>query len=203
MKIILFRHGEKERTSDPKGDISIIHLTDNGISQVKKLGKVLYKKFPQLKNYPVIYSSLYARSIQTAQIVQSILNVKEIVQIPEFGEFIAYSNYQNSKDFREHLQLTAVQNPNWVSPETHTSLNQTISIFENKLKQICQKSQGNFVLISTHGGIIRHTVYSLKPEYRPSSEFIQQSKIHEAGYTILNYDGNNFSVDKFNVYDFL
>lgn len=204
MKIILFRHGEKQITaSGSSGDKSLVYLTDNGISQIKKLGTILFQKFPQLINYPVIYSSLYVRSIQSAQIIQSILGIKEILQINEFGEFIAYNNFQNSKDFREHLQLTAVQNPDWISPETHISLNQTISTFEEKLKEVCQKSSGNYVLISTHGGIIRHTVYSLKPEYRPSNNIIQESKIHEAGYTILDYNGKNFSVDQFNVHNFL
>lgn len=203
MKIILFRHGEKETKSDTNGDVSIIHLTNNGINQVKKLGQVLAKKFPQLKKYPVIYSSIYTRSIQSAQIVQSILKIKEVVQIPEFGEFIAYNNYKNPKEIREGIQLKAVQDPNWISPETHLSLNQNIAIFTDKIKEIISKNHGEYVLISTHGGIIRHTVYSLKPEFRPSNDFIQQSKIHEAGYTILNYDGNHFSVDKFNIYDFL
>jgi len=204
MKIILFRHGEKQ-TINPgsAGDKSLVHLTDTGIRQVEELGTVLFQKFPQLINYPVIYSSIYARSIQSAQIIQSILGIKEVIQIPEFGEFIAYNNYQNSKDFREHLQLTAIENPNWVSPETHTSLNQTISTFENKLKEVCQKSSDGLVLISTHGGIIRHTIYSLDSKHRPSHDFIQAAKIHEAGYTILNFDGQNFSVDQFNVHDFL
>ncbi len=203
MKIILFRHGEKETTSDPNGDISIIHLSNNGVNQVKKLSKVLSEKFTQLKNYPVIYSSLYARSIQSAQIVQSFLHIKEVVPVSEFGEFIAYNNYQNSKEIRESIQLQAVQNPNWISPETNQSLSQNINFFTDKIRELCSKSSGDFVLISTHGGIIRHTVYSLKPEYRPNNDFIQQSKIHEAGYTILDYDGNNFSVDEFNVYDYL
>lgn len=98
MKIILFRHGEKERVSNTKGDISIVRLTDNGINQINKLGRVIYEKFPELINCSTIYSSLYARSLQSAQIVQSVLNIKEVVQIPEFGEFTAYNNYQNSKE---------------------------------------------------------------------------------------------------------
>lgn len=203
MKIILFRHGEKQKISETNGDISLVHLTDNGINQIKKLGNLLSEKFPKLNNYPVIYSSLYARSFQSAQIIQSILKIKEIVQISEFGEFTAYNNYKNSKKIRELIQLKAVQNPNWISPETHLSLNQNINIFINKIKELCLKSSGDFVLISTHGGIIRHTVYFLKPEFRPSNDFIQQSKIHEASYTVLNFDGQNFSVDQFAINDFL
>ncbi len=203
MKVILFRHGEKQRLLDTNGDVSLIHLTDNGINQIKKLGNLLTKKYPTLNNYPVMYSSLYARSFQSAQIIQSILKIKKNVQISEFGEFTAYNNYKKSKEIRELIQLKAVQNPNWISPETHLSLNQNINIFINKIKELCLKSSGDFVLISTHGGIIRHTVYSLKPEFRPSNDFIQQSKIHEASYTVLNFDGQNFSVDQFAVDNFL
>lgn len=203
MKIILFRHGEKERVSNTKGDISIVRLTDNGINQINKLGRVIYEKFPELINCSTIYSSLYARSLQSAQIVQSVLNIKEVVQIPEFGEFTAYNNYQNSKEKRESLQLQAVQNPDWVSPETHLSLSQNITIFTDKIKELCLKGDDDPILISTHGGIIRHTVYSLDPKHRPGNDFIIRSKIKEAGYTVLNYNGDNFFVDEFNVHDFL
>ncbi len=204
MKIILFRHGEKQKIdSAVVSDKQSVHLTDFGISQIEKLGKTLKERFPQLINFPIIYSSLYARSIQSAQIVQSILNIKDIIQIPEFGEFNAYSNYQNPKEFRDQLQAFAMQNPNWISPETNTSLNQVISLFKNKLKEVCSKSSDNLVLISTHSGIIRNTVYALEPKYRPSDDLIGPTKIHEAGYTILDFDGQNFSVDQFDVHDFL
>lgn len=204
MKIILFRHGEKEHIdSKLVFDKKSVHLTTLGVSQIEKLGHILAKRFPQLKSLPIIYSSLFTRSIQSAEIVKSILDIGKIIQVSEFGEFSAYNNYDNPKDIRDHLEQTALQNPNWVSPETGTSLNQAISIFESKLKEVCQNSIDDLVLISTHGKIIRSTVYSLEPKYRPSNELISSSKIHEAGYTIINFDGNNFSVDEFNVHDFL
>ena len=204
MKIILFRHGEKEHI-DSKFVFhkKSVHLTTLGVSQIEKLAHILAKRFPQLKSLPIIYSSLFTRSIQSAKIVKSILDIGKIIQVPEFGEFSAYNNYDNSKDIRNYLEQTALQNPNWVSPETNISLNQAISIFESKLKEVCQNSIDDLVLISTHGKIIRSTVYSIESKYRPNDELIGSSKIHEAGYTILNFDGQNFSVNQFDVHDYL
>lgn len=204
MKIILFRHGEKQKVdsvlvSDKQG----VRLTDFGISQIEKLGNILKERFPQLINSQTIYSSFYTRSIQSGEIIKSILNIKKLESVEEFGEFNAYSNYQNPKEFRDQLQAYAMQHPDWVSPETNSSLNKTISIFLGKIKQISQKDKSEYILISTHGGIIRNTVYSLEPKFRPSDDLIGSSKIHEAGYTILDFDSQNFSVDQFDVHDFL
>ncbi len=204
MKIILFRHGEKQKTeSKITNDKNDVELTDLGIDQITKLGNTLKQRFPQLNNSVTIYSSLYRRSIQSAEIVQKILNIKNLVSLSEFGEFNAYNNYLNPKEIRQHIQAFALQNPDWIPPETNISLNQSISSFETKIKQLCQQTPDGYILISTHGGIIRNTVYSIDQKYRPSSELIAESKISEAGYTILNFDGQNFSVDQFNVHDFL
>ncbi len=204
MKIILFRHGEKQKVdsilvSDKQG----VHLTDFGINQIEKLGYILKDRFPQLIDSQTIYSSFYARSIQSGEIVQSILNINKLESLEELGEFSAYSNYKNPKEFRDQLQAYAMQHPDWISPETNNSLNKTIFVFLEKIKQIAQKDNTEYILISTHGGIIRNTVYSLEPKFRPSDDLIGSSKIHEAGYTILNFDGQNFSVDQFDIHDFL
>lgn len=204
MKIILFRHGEKQKVdsilvSDKQG----VSLTDFGISQIEKLGNILKERFPKLVNSQIIYSSFYARSIQSGQIIKSILNIHQLKSVEEFGEFSAYSNYQNPKEFRDKIQAYAMQHPDWISPETNASLNKTISTFLEKIKQISQKNKPEYLLISTHGGIIRNTVYSLEPKFRPSDDLIGNFKIHEAGYTIFNFNGQNFSVDQFDVHDFL
>lgn len=204
MKIILFRHGEKQKVdSILVSDKQEVCLTDFGISQIEKLGNILKERFPKLVNSQIIYSSFYARSIQSGQIIKSILNIHQLKSVEEFGEFSAYSNYQNPKEFRDQLQAYAMQHPDYISPETNTSLNQTIYSFLEKIKQIPQKDKPEYLLISTHGGIIRNTVYSLEPKFRPPSELILESKIHEAGYTVLNFDGQNFSVDQFDIHDFL
>lgn len=204
MKIILFRHGEKQRPNlaifDDKKDV---YLTDLGIDQINKLAQSLKKRFPILISSETIYSSNYVRTIQSAKIVQSILNIKNNIICPEFGEFMAYTNYQNPREIRQHIQEMAMQNPDWISPETKNSLNNVISTFKTKIINIYSKEESEFILIATHGGIIRNLVYSLDPKFRPSDELIADSKIHEAGYTILNFDGQNFSVDQFDIHDFL
>jgi broad specificity phosphatase PhoE len=204
MKIILFRHGEKQHLDSAlASDKSSVGLTDLGIIQINKLGNILKIRFPKLISSPVIYSSHYDRAIQSAEIIKSILDIKEIIIVPEFGEFNAYNNYQNPKSMREHLQATAMQNPDWISPETHVSLNHFISDFENKLREIYQQNPNNLILVSTHGAIIRNFIYALNSKFRPSNELILESKIHEGGYTVLNFDGQNFTVDQFDVHDYL
>lgn len=204
MKIVLFRHGEKQRIEstnldDKKG----VALTDLGISQINKLGQALAKSFPSLKSSQIIYSSPYNRTLQSAEIVKSILDIKEIIEVPEFSELMAYNNYQNPRDFRKHLQAIAMDNIDWVSPETNISFRTLISNFLNKLKEIYQKDSTKTILISTHGGIIRNTVYFLNPKIKPSADVIEDVTISEAGYTVLDFDGQNFTVDQFDVHDYL
>lgn len=202
MQIILFRHGEKQRIESTNlDDKTGVGLTELGISQVNKLGQALAKNFPFLKSSSIIYSSPYKRTLQSAEIVKSILNIKEIITVPEFSELMAYNNYQNPKDFRKHLQAMAMTNLDWVPPETHISFRTLINNFLNKLKEIYKQDPNQTILVSTHGGIIRNTVYFLKPELKPGLDTIEDSKIHEAGYTILNYDGQNFTVDQFDVHN--
>lgn len=204
MKIILFRHGQKQHL-----DLSLLNnkkdikLTDLGISQINKLGQTLKIRFPKLISLKHLYSSPYSRAIESAEIIKSILNIKKIITIDKLAEFNAFNNYQNPKNIRDHLQEMAMQNPDWVSPETNISLNHVISSFENKLKEICLNSSEEIILISSHGGIIRNFIYSLEAKFRPSNEIILETKIHEGGYTVLNFDGQKFSVDQFDVHDFL
>ena len=200
MKIILFRHGEKQKTdSVVVDDKRSVHLTDLGVVQINQLGQALAKNFPTLKYSQTIYSSPYTRAIQSAEIVKSILDIKNIEVVPEFGEFYASNNYQLPKEIRKEIQKKAMQYPDWISPETNTSLNSVVLEFKNKIKEICQKDSSDLILISTHGGIIRNTVYYLNKELRPNNELIADAKIHEGGYTILNFDGKDFTVDEFDV----
>ena len=204
MKIILFRHGEKHRPDLANcSDVNDVCLTDLGNIQINKLAKTLKENFPFLISSDVIYSSPYTRAIQSAKIVQSVLNIKENIIVPEFGEFMAYTNYQNPYEIRQHIQEMAMQNPDWISPETNFSLNNILSNFKTKIISIFNEKHPDFLLIASHGGIIRNFVYSLESKFRPNDELIAESKIHEGGYTLINYDGKNFSVDQFDVHDHL
>lgn len=132
MKIILFRHGEKQKVDSINiDDKRAVNLTDFGIIQINKLGKILLERFPMLNLSKVIYSSPYTRAIQSSEIIKSILNIKNIVMVPEFGEFYASNNYQKPKEIRQQIQEMAMQNPGWISPETNSSLNDEILKFKN------------------------------------------------------------------------
>ncbi|MDD4785195.1 MAG: phosphoglycerate mutase family protein [Candidatus Shapirobacteria bacterium] len=204
MQIILFRHGEKQRPNlSIFSDIKDVYLTKTGIVQIEKLGQALRKKFPSLIASDIIYSSHYTRAVQSADIVKSILNIKNSQIIAEFGEFMAYTNYQNPYEIRQHIQEMAMQDPDWVSPETNTSLTNILSSFQQKIIEIYHQSKPDIVLIASHGGIIRNFVYSLDPKFRPSDKLIAESKIHEGGYTVLDFDGQKFTIDQFDVHDYL
>jgi len=58
-------------------------------------------------------------------------------------------------------------------------------------------------LVSTHGGIVRNTVYSLNPSLKPSDKDIRDAKTALGGYTIFNLKNQVFTVDQFNIHDFL
>ena len=194
----MFRHGEKQKIdSNNVDDKRAVRLTDLGINQINKLGQTLLERFPLLKSSEIIYSSPYARAIQSGEIVKSILDIKNMILVPEFGEFYASDDYKKPKEYREELQKKAMQDPNWISPETKRCLNDSILEFKNKIKEICLNCRNDLILISTHGGIIRNTVYSLEPKFRPSNDVILDSKIHEGGYTVFDFDGENFKVEEF------
>lgn len=204
MKIILFRHGDKQKpTTDSFSDRKNVVLSPVGIDQVTKLGHILKTRFPELQSSQFLFSSPYLRTIQSAQIVQSIIGIKEISLVPEFHEFCPVQDFFQAKDIRDHLYSQCLIDPDWVSPETHTSFNMAVSVFETKIKEICRQTSDQTILISSHGGIIRSFAYHLDPKLRPSNNLIAKKRIHTAGYTVLNFDGQQFSVDQFDVHDHL
>lgn len=200
----MFRHGEKQKVDSTNVvDKRNTKLTDLGVDQMNKLGEILSKRFPLLKSSKVIYSSPCLRAIQSGEIIKSILNIQNMILVSEFDEFYASDDYKKPKEYREKLFEKAMQDPDWISPETGYSLNQKILEFKNKIKKICLNNQDDLVLISTHGGIVRNTVYNLESKLRPENNIILDSKIHEGGYIVLDFDGENFKVEEFDVYDHL
>jgi len=53
-KIILFRHGEKQKVEFNGNKKTITCLSNSGVKQITKLGKILKTKFPEFQEfYPV------------------------------------------------------------------------------------------------------------------------------------------------------
>lgn len=195
MKIILFRHGEKQKSdSKDKNVRRSVCLTPKGINQIKTLGGRLMERFPELIGITNIFSSPYPRSIQSAEIVRGILDIKEIVPIQELQEFYPIDEYDQPKEYRQGLMNKALINSEWIGPNGKSLMN-SLDNFENFLLKI---PESNITLISSHGALIRNLAYRLSPELRPNNEEILTSTIIEGGYTLLERSNNVLKLCEFN-----
>ena len=197
MKIILFRHGEKQESTSTDTEVrKSVCLTPVGISQIEALGGKLKLLFPKLIGSEHIYSSPYTRTIQSAEIVRNILNIREIIPVQALEEFYPIDDYKKKKDYRQGLMKKALINPEWIGPNGK-SLKTTLDDFESFLRNIPEL---NIAIVSTHGALIRNLVYKLNPKLRPSDEEILHSGIKEGGYTLLEIVNNDIKVIEFNIY---
>lgn len=197
MKIILFRHGEKQESTSTETYVRrSVCLTPVGISQIETLGGKLKLLFPKLVGSEHIYSSPYTRTVQSAEIIRNILNIREIISIQELEEFYPIDDYRQKKDYRQGLMKKALINPEWIGPNGK-SLKTTLDDFESFLRNIPEL---NIAIVSTHGALIRNLVYKLNPKLRPSDEEILHSGIKEGGYTLLEIVNNDIKVIEFNIY---
>jgi len=194
MKIFLIRHGDKQHVDSTISlDKRNVPLSLLGIKQIKLLGQYLSQNYPQFNNLNLIYSSPIARAVQTTEILKNILKIKEIKLVDTLEEFYITQDYSLTKDVREHLHEQAMINRS----------------FDPLIKNILDFFQQSFIkghkdlLISTHAALIRNTIYYLFPKKRPAPDKILESKIHHGGLTILNYDGQNFKLEKFDYIDYL
>lgn len=194
MKIILFRHGEKQKSDSTDNNIRrSVCLTPKGISQIKTLGVNLEKKYPALKKLESIYSSPFTRTIQSAEIIREILDIKEIIPIQELEEFYPIDDYTKEKDYRQGLMKKALINPTWVGPNGK-SLKNTLDKLTTFLLNL---PEADYAVISTHGALIRTLAYSLSPKLRPPDDEIVHSGIKEGGYTVIERVDNKFKLIEF------
>lgn len=197
MKIILFRHGQKQKSDSTILEVRrSVCLTSKGITQIKSLSDNLRRDFSQLINSSKIYSSPYPRAIQSAEIVRSFLNISEIIAVPALSEYYAYNNYLPGTQ-REALMEKAMINPAWIPDDGSKSLDTALDEFVNFFDELAVQGDEDLVLISTHGALIRNLVYRISPEYRPSDSEILNAKIKEGGYTFLDYTDKKFQTIKF------
>lgn len=200
MKVILFRHGEKEKIlSDDFEQVNSALLTNRGIEQITALGHHLKITFPELTKLSQIFTSPLPRSIQSAEIIQATLGIKDRVVDDAFYELYVTKNLKQMKE--EHLITKSLLNP-------HTSLGPRGSI-NSQVEKVIQhlhekKSRGEtLMLISTHSILIRALCYHLNPNLQPLPGHIKAGKLHDGSLTILSVNKNDITIEIFNEYSFL
>ena len=201
MKIFLIRHGDKQKVeSTDSATKRSVALNQLGIKHIEILSDYLVKNYPELQGLECIFSSPFPRTVQTAEILRNRLGMKEIKLFPLLEELYPTNDYSLSKEARNEMFRQAMNNIDLVS-EDKTTFRQRIQAFLSFLSDNYQEN--SMMLISTHGALIRNTVYLLFPELKPPLEKILESGIHNGGITILDYDGKKFSLEKFDFVDHL
>lgn len=201
MKIFLVRHGDKQVTeSTDRLMKNSVLLSQLGIKQVEALSEYLKNNYSQLQGQECIFSSLIPRAVQTAEILRSNLKIKEIILSPALIEYYPTTNFSLSKEIRNEMYRQTMNDIDLI-PDIKVSFRTGILSLLNFIKDNYRGD--NSILISSHGALIRNSIYFLFPEYKPPLDKILESGIHNAGVTILNYDGQNFSLEKFDLADHL
>lgn len=201
MKIFLVRHGDKQNEESTVFTVKMaVVLNRLGIKQIETLAKYLKNNYPELNKLEYIFSSPIQRAVQTAEILRSELKIKEIKISPILAELYPVNDYSVPKDIRDEMFRKALNNIDLVN-ENKTVFRKLILDFLKFLKENYQEDRP--MLVSTHGALIRSTIYFLFPKYKPTLDKILESKIHNGGVTILDYDGQNFTLNKFDFADHL
>lgn len=187
MKIIIFRHGEKQSKTESLDleENRMICLTNKGINQIQKLANSLFKNHKDLIGLDYIYTSSLPRAIQSAEIVRKKLKIKEIKPNLLFKELYSFNDYSTPKEKRHEMLENALKNLDYIN-ETGYSYRQkateVINFFKKEYSNGTEK-----IIISSHKALIMSIVMTI------SNKNIE--KIEEAGYFILDFDGKSFKIN--------
>lgn len=198
MKIIIFRHGEKQ-TSDSQDLFTrrSVLLTKLGLEQIKSLGNKLRAMDLPLDKLK-FFSSPYPRAIQSAEIVRNILGVEEFFIEKSLEEFYGYDDYTRSQEERHEVMRQAMIDPDMIVPVEPNSLNKHLDRMEKFFEE--QSNQGEELLLcSAHGALIRNWAYRLDPNQKPAAEIIKKSSIKNGGYSVFEYGGTEFFLREFDL----
>jgi len=195
MKIFLVRHGDKQKIKSTDFFVKrAVSLNQTGIQQVEELAHFLRENYPIVLKTKHIFSSIFPRAIQTAEILRRDLKLEEIKIMSVLGELYATDDYTITKEIRNEMFRHAMIDIDFV-PDTKISFRTRIEELIKFFKQ--QYREDTPLIVSTHGALIRNTIYFLFPNTKPSADKILESCIQNGGVTILNYDGNKFELERF------
>lgn len=187
-RFLLIRHGDKQQiVGDPP-------LSELGLQQAKKTGE-------HLKSLAIkaIYSGPLLRTKQTAEIIANFFDLP-IVEDDRLKERMNWGDIPN-QSFEEFVELwnkTSYER-DFVPPVGDSSINKGKKITEliNEIKT--KYSEGNFILVS-HGGaisdfLINNFTESDLAKFHDLILVKRSGAIKECSITIVDFDGNNFSLD--------
>jgi broad specificity phosphatase PhoE len=201
MKFILTRHGQKQKVNTDSDALqNAAGLSEIGISQIEKLAQTLKIEFPDLLNQERIFASNLPRSVQSAEILRNILEIKKIQVETGLVEFYGTKKYSLPESEREELNKYAILNPDFVPVDVGISFNQELEIFEKTLRSIASSYNQNHILIAGHSLISRYFIYKYAPELTPKPEEISETRLNAGSYSVVNFDGTTFKLEKFNIY---
>ena len=168
------RHGEDIseyiETKIYKGfGMNMITLSENGISQVKKL-----KDDERLKDARIIVTSPYGRALHTAAILSKELGIDLAVET-NLHEWIADKDYnylsmeEAGKSYIEFYENHGIKNKdckyNWEDKD----------IMKKRILKVLEKYKSyDKVIIVTHGAMIKYFLNVEHPDYASVTEYIYE-----------------------------
>ena len=200
MRFILTRHGEKQKIESPHyEDHFNAALSANGIGQIIQLGKFLKTEYPALTGQKYVYCSAMPRSIESAEVLRTVIGMREISVWKDIQEYFGTNDYSLSRDERRILHIEAIKDRNLIPTDVGKSLNQAISGFQKTLETIAKESAEEYILIAGHGMINRYFIYTFAPELEPSPETTFEYGSKAGGYSLIEYNDGKFSLLEYNV----
>jgi broad specificity phosphatase PhoE len=191
MDIIIFRHGEKQETTE-SNDVEVnrnVALSQNGINQIEKLADYLYLNHPDLIGLKYIYSSPFPRTIEGAEIVRRKLKIEEIKSEIVLKEIYGAKDYSFPPAKRKEMHEFALRNFDFIN-ETGYSYRQRANEVLDFFKKKYFESVGK-MLISGHGGIIRAIIRAIDEEYFNTN---LQKPMSEGSLIRIKYESKIFRV---------
>ena len=191
----IFRHGETELNREK---IIMGHsdapLTEVGIGQAHELA-LLFRSI----DFSVVYSSDSPRAVRTAKIVADNRSVpiKKTAKLRERNFFhfegMSSSEYHkiNEESFLAKNVLQEAERWKFKIAGCVESDDSLVMRFISKLRDIATAYIGENVLVSTHGGPIRHLL--MKLGFAPYGS-LPGGSFKNAGYIVVTSDGKDFTI---------
>ncbi|MFW5702350.1 MAG: histidine phosphatase family protein [Candidatus Dojkabacteria bacterium] len=199
MKFIIFRHGQRDKL--PGTDFEMVHyqigLTEQGIGEIELLAEELKAKYRLNSENTLLYSSPMPRAVQSAEIVRQRLGLARFYLSKSFEETYIVRDYSGSIEENIALEHYYYSHPDEVDEHSGFSYNMLVDRVFAQLREIAEQEIEN-VLVSAHGGVVRHSAFRVNPEIKPEVHPPTWDDIPTGAYSVFNYDKttDNFTLEE-------